>query len=446
MLSSIIKALDQRILNDPRLVQSVFAELISSQRELGLVFGDRPTCPFLRPHIVTRSTYERVSQAAATVAMAMEKIVARALVDDELLRILTPTNSELKMARIDPGYRTLCVSSRLDAYVSHDHFQFLEYNAETPAGVGDQMQLDKILCSLAHIKDLLAIHQHWQPAPHQRLLRALVEAYRQWGGAVESPQIAIVDWKGVATESEFHVLRDYFAAEGHEAIIADPRELSYDGEWLRRGDFRIDIVYKRVIIHEFLEQCGDEHPLARAYADQRVCLVNSFRAKLPHKKASFAILSDPHYRELFTPGELDVFRRHIPWTRYVRPGVTEFHNSDHELIDLIRREQNRLVLKPNDDYGGHGVFIGWEATADEWELAIQIALKRPYVVQERVVLEKTSIPMFADDVQLHDMFVDFNPFLFHNEVEGALIRLSPSSLLNVSSGGGQTALLVLENM
>jgi hypothetical protein len=43
------------------------------------------------------------------------------------------------------------------------------------------------------------------------------------------------------------------------------------------------------------------------------------------------------------------------------------------------------------------------------------------------------------------MYVDFNPFLFQNEVEGALIRLSTSTLLNVSLGGGQTALLVLED-
>jgi hypothetical protein len=49
-------------------------------------------------------------------------------------------------------------------------------------------------------------------------------------------------------------------------------------------------------------------------------------------------------------------------------------------------------------------------------------------------------------VRLEEMFVDFNPFLFNNETEGALIRLSSSSLLNVTSGGGQTALLVLENM
>ena len=56
------------------------------------------------------------------------------------------------------------------------------------------------------------------------------------------------------------------------------------------------------------------------------------------------------------------------------------------------------------------------------------------------------MPMFSDRVTIEEMFVDFNPFLFHNEPEGALIRLSSSSLMNITSGGGQTALLVLETM
>ncbi|HEU5238232.1 MAG TPA: hypothetical protein VFU37_13940, partial [Pyrinomonadaceae bacterium] len=95
---------------------------------------------------------------------------------------------------------------------------------------------------------------------------------------------------------------------------------------------------------------------------------------------------------------------------------------------------------------GHGVFIGWESTPEEWEDAIRIALERPYVVQERVFLKKTPMPMFTDRVSLEEMFIDFNPFLFNNETEGALVRLSTSSLLNVTSGGGQTALLVMEGM
>jgi hypothetical protein len=102
-------------------------------------------------------------------------------------------------------------------------------------------------------------------------------------------------------------------------------------------------------------------------------------------------------------------------------------------------EREQFVLKPNDDYGGHGVFLGWESDRQEWQEAVKAALQRPYVVQERVVLEKTSIPAYSDRVYLDELFVDCNPFLFQNEVEGALIRLSASSLLNVTSGGGQTA-------
>lgn len=446
MLSQLVTELDQRILNDPSLDQHLFDELIASQRELGLVFGERPTCPFLRPHIMSRSQYDEVTSAAQAIAGAVEKVVARALIDEALLKVLDLTDRETKMARIDPGYSRLCVTSRLDAYVADSAFQFLEYNAETPAGVGDQMQLEKVLFGLNHLKQLLESHAHWRPEPHRLLLAALLAAYREWGGEEDRPQIAIVDWKGVATESEFRVLQRYFQAEGCQALIADPGELSYDGNNLQAGDFRIDILYKRVIIHEFLERCDEMHPLAVAYADGKICMANSFRTKIAHKKAVFAILSDPHFAYLFDPEEVEVFRRHVPWTRRLAQGMTTFHGAECDLIELIHREQHRLVLKPNDDYGGHGVFLGWETTPDDWERAISLALERPYVVQERVPMKRFSIPTFSDRVRMEEMFIDFNPFLFHNEPEGALVRLSSSSLLNVTSGGGQTALLVLEDM
>jgi uncharacterized circularly permuted ATP-grasp superfamily protein len=446
MLSLIVKELDERILNDPSLGRDLFDELIATQRELGLVFGDRPTCPFLRPHIITRSQYAEVTQAATTIAQAFEKLVARALIDEGLFKVFGLTDAEATMARIDPGYSRLCVTSRLDAYVTETGFQFLEYNAETPAGVGDQMQLEKLLFGLSHVKDLLQNHAHWHPQPHRQLLTALLAAYRDWGGEEQPPNIAIVDWKGVATESEFRILQKYFAAEGYPTVIADPRDLRYDGSHLLAGDVRIDILYKRVITHEFLEQCGVVHPLARAYADGRVFIANSFRTKIAHKKAGFAILSDPRYARLFTPEEIAVFQEHIPWTRRVERGQTTFRGAEHDLISLIQQERKRFVLKPNDDYGGHGVFIGWETSANEWRDALSLALERPYVVQERAAITRVPIPTFGDRVRIEKLFIDFNPFLFHNEAEGALVRLSSSSLLNVTSGGGQTALLVLEDM
>ena len=446
MLATLLKELDERILGDPNLTPDLFTELIAAQHELGLVFGDRPTCPFLRPHIITRSLYDDIARAARTIAQAFDKLVHQALADEELLKIFGLTEAEERLARIDPGYSRLCVTSRLDAYVTEDGFQFLEYNAETPAGVGDQMQLEKVLFGLTHMQEFLQSHAHWRPEPHRLLLAALLSAYREWGGEEERPQIAIVDWKGVATESEFRVLQQYFVAEGFKTIIADPGELYYDGAYLSAGDFRIDVLYKRVVIHEFLERCDENHPLARAYGDGRICMANSFRTKIAHKKAGFAILSDPKYAHLFTPAEIEIIQSHIPWTRCVARRRTTFDGAEHDLLSLIEQKRERLVLKPSDDYGGHGVFLGWETAPEDWRRAISLALERPYVVQERAVIKKVSIPMFSDRVRMEEMFVDFNPFLFHNEPEGALIRLSSSSLMNITSGGGQTALLVLEDM
>src|SRR4051812_6691333 len=251
MLGPLLKELDENILSDSSLDSALFDRLIAAQRELGLVFGDRPTCPFLRPHIIARSQYDEVGRAAGTIAFAIEKVVDRALSDADLCAVLGLTEREEQMARIDPGYTRLCVTSRLDSYLSETGFQFLEYNAETPAGVGDQLQLEKVLLQLSHMRKFLDQNQHWRPEPHRRLLAALLEAYREWGGEVESPHIAIVDWKGVATEGEFYTLKDYFASQGHQTSIVDPRELSYDGRELSARGLRVDIVYKRVVIHEF---------------------------------------------------------------------------------------------------------------------------------------------------------------------------------------------------
>ncbi|MGH9875120.1 MAG: hypothetical protein ACRD9S_21915 [Pyrinomonadaceae bacterium] len=441
-----VAELDRRILNDPGIDTQLFERLVASQRELGLLHGDRPICPFLRPHILGREQYECISRAAETIAGAFEKLATHALSDDKILSELGLTANELRMVRIDPGYSAICVTSRLDAYLSESGFQFLEYNAEDPAGIGDQMQLLKLICLLDQNKEFLETYAHWRPEPHRLLLKSLIATYREWGGEEDRPRIAIVDWKGVPTESEFLILRQYFEAEGHPTMIVDPRELQYDGDRLRARESAVDILYKRVIIHELLDRMESTDALVRAYADGRVCMVNSFRCKLAHKKAGFAILSDPRYENLFTTREIEAARKHIPWTRRVQPSTTVFEESEHDLLNLIRRERHRFVMKPNDDYGGRGIFIGWEMDEAAWSGAIDLALTGSYVVQERAPATKVSIPMFSDRVRSEEMFIDFNPFLFHNKVEGAMVRLSSSSLLNITTGGGEAALLILENM
>ena len=142
--------------------------------------------------------------------------------------------------------------------------------------------------------------------------------------------------------------------------------------------------------------------------------------------------------------ERAAIRAHVPWTRRVHEGKT---TRDGETIDLpafILRERETLVMKPNDEYGGKGVFIGWETSGTEWARALQEALRSPYVVQQRVELRRQSFPELGPELRFRDFVVDLDPYVFDGEVEGFLTRLSGTSLANVTSGGGQVPAFVVE--
>jgi hypothetical protein len=424
---------------------ALFSELTAAQHNLGLLQGERPTCPFLRPHFFSRLQYNKIANAAEVLANAFENLTNAALQDDKVLSVLDLSEKEKQLARLEPRYKGVCHSSRLDAFVCGENFKFLEYNGENPAGIGDQMQLEKVLDKIPEVQKFLAENNHWRPKPHVALLNALISAYRDFGGKKLKPNIAIVDWKDVATGSEFEILREFFESEGFASRIFDPHELEYNGKNLHVGNFTIDIFYKRVIIHEFLEKFDENHPLVRAYADGNVLMANSFRSKIPHKKASFAVLSDEQFAHIFTDEQLKIINSHIPWTRVLRECKTTYDSQTVDLLEFLRTKRENFILKPNDDYGGKGIFFGWENSSADWETAINSALPQSFIVQERVAIEKTMFPTYNQTVTMQDLLVDFDPFLFLGKVEGGLARLSASSLVNVTQGGGQTALIVLED-
>jgi uncharacterized circularly permuted ATP-grasp superfamily protein len=116
-----------------------------------------------------------------------------------------------------------------------------------------------------------------------------------------------------------------------------------------------------------------------------------------------------------------------------------------DLVEHVRKNREEFVLKPNDDYGGHGVTIGRHVSEGEWEAALEGALGRDFIVQEAVELSEEEFPVF-DEAQwaLQTMYVDTNPFIFGGRVEGAMVRLSNSAVVNVTSGGGMTGFFVIE--
>ncbi len=421
------------------------ALLDQGQRREGLFFGQRALVTVLRPHFITQEHESLLHDACQAVAICARQVMEHVLQKPALLRRLAFTPGEQELIAIDPGYPEWSVSSRLDSFLDAETntLQFIEYNAESPAAIAYEDILSELFLDLPVMRSFRE-HYHVRSLPARaRMLEALLDAYRVWGGTGE-PRIAIVDWKDLPTHSEFVMFQRYFADHGLQAIICAPEDLRYAGGTLSASGQPIDLIYKRVLTAEFLTRTGDavfEHPLVQAYRDHKVCLANNFRAKLLHKKAIFALLSDETVMEAagVEAARRALLERHVPWTRFVEPGRTTYHGQEVDLLPLITAERDRFVLKPNDDYGGHGISIGWETGAEEWDQAVALATREPYVVQERVHIAYEDYPSWCGDhLEIGRRLVDSDPFLFGTDVQGCLTRLSSVTLLNVTAGGGST--------
>jgi hypothetical protein len=272
------------------------------------------------------------------------------------------------------------------------------------------------------------------------VIRAVLDAWSAWRGVREVPQIGIIDWKEVPTASEFEIFQGHFRHLGIPCSIVDPRDAEYDGTTLSFAGTPVTLLYKRVLLHELAERGGADHPVFRAYRDGKVCLVNPPRCKFLHKKASLAALTDERNAHFLSADQQAAVASCIPWTRVVEERSTTFHGQRIELLDYAAANRDRFVLKPNDDYGGAGIVLGWTVDGDTWAAALRTALTNPYVIQERVGIPSQGYPSLVDGrSQVIDRMYDTAPFLCDGAYsDGWLCRLSTAALLNVSAGGGST--------
>lgn len=411
------------------------AERIEEQlRRRDLKFGKEYVRISLRPHFISPSQMHDLRRACSVLAGSFAKVERLALADPTVMSRLGFEGEERELVRVEHGFPGSAIFSRLDCFFAHRGFRFVEFNVDSPAGGAYLDDLQRILFAEPLVQEFAGMYRLKAHNSRERILAALLRCYERWGGR-DKPRIAIVDWHGVSTVSEFELLREYFEAAGVPSVICDPRELAIRGGRLHAAGLPVDIVYKRVVVAELLARRDEVSALIEAATRNIVCMVNPFRGKIVNVKALFDILTHEQYRSQLTARERAVIRDHIPWTRRVEEARTYYRGSKIDLSAFIRLNRSHLVLKPNDDYGGKGIYLGWECTDEQWESAIKVAMSACYVVQERVPVAEELFPIWDNGLKFVPYRYDTDPYFFGGEMAGCLARLSLSSLLNVTAGG-----------
>ncbi|MDX2130092.1 MAG: hypothetical protein SFU91_13745 [Chloroherpetonaceae bacterium] len=438
-------------------VLALHNEIETRSHEMKLTFGGRPLTSVLRPKFITRRHYETITQVCFHLGNAIQKINDHLIGGGVLAKEVRLTDDERSLVEIDPKYSSPVVTARWDTFFGEvngkESFKFVELNAETPAAIAYSDVGSELFLSLSPMKSLAKEYRITPFETRPMLMKALLSHYEEWHIKVKNrvvkskPNIAIVDWDGVPTYTEFELFSEYFQSQGCNTIICTPQELEYKNGVLSHRNFTIDLIYKRVIVSEFLSRKEECKALFDAYRNHHVCMINAFRIKYFHKKAIFAVLTSERFQRLFSADERAAIAAHIPWTRVFEEAFTEFDGKKIDLPEFARTHKDLFVLKPNDEYGGKGVVLGFESSESEWEKHLESALRTEaaWVLQHKVPVPKESFPHIENGtLHFDDYIVDFDPFVFGNQTGGMLSRLSRTSLANVTSGAGSVPTFLLE--
>src|SRR5215467_4534355 len=123
------------LLNDRELAQESLVWLDEGLERAKLIFGGRRLSPYLRPHFVAADDFAQVVRVCETVWNAIEKVKDAAVREESLLTELGLTEVERELAQIDPGYRAVSPTARLDSFLTDEAYSFVELNGESPAGI-----------------------------------------------------------------------------------------------------------------------------------------------------------------------------------------------------------------------------------------------------------------------------------------------------------------------
>ena len=412
-------------------------EIESWLSEHDVVF-DGQTIPFvLMPHFVSPGQLQRVRHAVVCLCAVLNRFCDAYPDEDALREELAVPAAEDALVRLDPGFGSPLRICRLDAFLQGYDVKFLEFNADSPAGIG---YTDVLHDGLARAIQLPRVDAEFETAYTPMLpvlVDTLLDAYRELREArrdlPETPRLALVDVEGSPSVPEFRIVCAAARRAGIEALHATLEDVSYDGSTLHVGGEPVQLVYRRALLEDLPE--GD---LVAAARDRRVAMVNPFRSRVANNKKLFALLQDRRFAHLVTERERAVIAETIPWTRILRPGRVTYGDWVVDLIAFTSDNRERLVLKPASDYGGHGVSLGMETSESDWDgLIAEHAERGDYVVQEYVPVPEEMFPTVEEGhVQMRLKRFNINPFGIGGRYAGMITRISDQAVINVSAGGG----------
>ncbi|MDR2165631.1 MAG: hypothetical protein LBO79_08480 [Zoogloeaceae bacterium] len=354
----------------------------------------------------------RDQRTMAELVAAIEEVVALPVYREAVLA-WAPA-----IARHDPGYPGVFLG--YDFHLTPDGPRLIEINSNAGGGFLNAC--------------LRAAHAENGASALDAALAAWVDVFREEARlaglpGMDAPRLAIVDARPAEQFlfPEFGIARRIFAEAGWRAVIADPSELSWDGERLRHATGPVDIVYNRLTDFTLADP---------AHAALRAAWMAGQVALTPHPRTHALYADKRNMTLLSNPGWLE--QAGVPATLRTRllagiPRTTRVRPEDGETLWQARKT---LFFKPASGFGSRAAYRGDKLTRK----VFGEILAGDYVAQVFAPPSTRRVRIAGRDVVLK---LDLRQYVYRGRLQLAAARLYQGQLTNMRTPGGGFAAVTI---
>lgn len=329
-----------------------------------------------------------------------------------------------EMILVENGYGVIAPIGRFDVfYKDKDDFMFCEINTDGSSAMNEDMVLGKILLQGHGLKDFSKDYHLTQFELFDSWVEEALKLYKKYDSTNPTPNVAIMDLMESATTTEFEEFKKAFSKAGCETEIVDVRNLQYRDGKLYHGDFKIDLVYRRLVTFELIEHAEECQEFIKAYMDKAMCTIGSIQSQVMHNKIFFKILFDEETRKFLDQKDIDFIDKHIPFT-----GIL---GESREVLDKLKKEKDKFIIKPKDMNASQGVYTGRDLTQEEWEENLERDFDKDFIYQEFVPHKTHEYVSFDENgnVEVKEMANTLGIFGYNEEFAGLYARIGNLNII-----------------
>lgn len=412
------------IMSNPKKYYEDYKEAVEKVKNSTAVYKGKPV-PFLaHPMFVTDNELDQFQKIGDMMMSITNKITDAYIEKPEFREKFGFSKLLEELIIVENGYDINVPIGRFDIFFKdYENFKFCELNTDGSSAMNEDNQLAKILLETEALKDFGTQYKLNYFELFLSWVDESIEIYKKYSNNDKKPNVAIVDFIESATTFEFEEFKNAYEKRGYNCIIADPRELVYKDGNLYHGDFKIDLVYRRIVTFELIERSHEVQDFIQAYKDKAVCVIGSIRSQIVHNKIVFKILHDDYTLNLLSEEEADFVKKHIP--------LTKVFGGDDNVFQYVLNNKEKYIMKPFDLNASRGVYTGRDFSQEVWEEKLKESWNADYLYQEYCDPYTRDFIVYEDGEAVVKEFKQIiGLFLYNEKLAGVYTRIGENNIIS----------------